>query len=693
MSNQSPAGIFAEATRAHQSQQLERAERLYRQVLAQAPDHREAYHRMGLLCSQQQRHAEALEYLQQALALAGPNPIYFNNLGEVWRRQGNLAEAIDYYRQAIGLAPQFAEAHYNLANALKLCDDLNQALEHYSQALRIRPDYINAHYNLGNTLLGLGRFHAAAESYRRAIQLNPRFAEAYNNRGAALREQGDLDAAIESYQQALSLHPRFAEAQRNLSAVLEQQGQIDMARAAGLRALALDPNDHAFRLHIETLCPIIPADNAAIDRYRAGLLATLGRYAERELPFDLSSLHRSGSLPPIALAYQGRDDRPIKERFATLFDRRLPISARRLGAGTPQIGFVVTHGHEGVFLKCMRGVLKHFPVDRFRLTVVCSQQGGEQILRPAITNPAIQYLALPAPIGRAIELLTAARFDVLYYWEVGTDPLNYALPFCRAAPVQCAGWGWPVSTGIPQIDYFVSSALLETAASDAHYSEQLVRLAHLPTYYYRPPIPGQLRPRDYFGLCETEHVYLCAQNLRKVHPDFDQLLAAILRRDPVGLVLLIADKQPQITELLRRRFAAGMPDVVARIRFLPQLPEADYLNLIALSDLVLDTLHYGGGANTTYDCLAAGTPVVTLPTQFQRGRYAYAAYQQIGVYDAIADSPTSYVDIALALGTDWAARADLSARISAACPVLFEDQAAVDELAEFFEQVLERARD
>jgi predicted O-linked N-acetylglucosamine transferase (SPINDLY family) len=285
-----------------------------------------------------------------------------------------------------------------------------------------------------------------------------------------------------------------------------------------------------------------------------------------------------------------------------------------------------------------------------------------------------------------------ARFDLLYYWEVGTDLLNYLLPFWRAAPVQCAGWGWPATTGIPQIDYFVSCALLETDASDAHYAEKLVRLAHLPTYYYRPPVPSRLQPRDYFGLGYADHLYLCAQNLRKVHPDFDRLLAAILRADPAGRVLLFSDKQIQITELLRRRFLSAMPDVAARIEFLPHMAEADYLNVLALADVALDTLYYGGGANTTYDAFAAGTPVVTLPTRFQRGRYAYAAYQQIGVYDGIARSPEEYVAIALRLGSDRAARADLSARISAACPVLFEDAAAVTELADFFEQALDRAR-
>jgi hypothetical protein len=30
--------------------------------------------------------------------------------------------------------------------------------------------------------------------------------------------------------------------------------------------------------------------------------------------------------------------------------------------------------------------------------------------------------------------------DLIYYWKVGTDALNYFLPFGRLAPVQCTGW-------------------------------------------------------------------------------------------------------------------------------------------------------------------------------------------------------------------------------------------------------------
>ena len=53
---------------AHQAGQLARAERGYRQILAQAPQHAEANHLLGLLCSQQGQHREAVRYLQQAIA-------------------------------------------------------------------------------------------------------------------------------------------------------------------------------------------------------------------------------------------------------------------------------------------------------------------------------------------------------------------------------------------------------------------------------------------------------------------------------------------------------------------------------------------------------------------------------------------------------------------------------------------------
>ncbi len=304
----------------------------------------------------------------------------------------------------------------------------------------------------------------------------------------------------------------------------------------------------------------------------------------------------------------------------------------------------------------------------------------------------MQYLGLPPRFDQAITLIRQAKFDLLHYWEVGTDAINYFLPFCRLAPLQCATWGWPVTTGIPQMDYFISAEGLETDQVQAHYSETLIRLKRLPTYYYRPSLPLTLQPRAYFGLPTQSHLYVCPQNLRKIHPDFDPLAAEILRRDPHGRLVLLAAKQPHLTTLLHQRLRLTMPDVVERVHFLPFLAEADYLNLLALADVVLDTLHYGGGANTTYDAFSAGSPVVTLPGPFQRGRYAAAAYQQMDYTEGVVNFPAEYVARALKLAAEPDYRAAVSAAISAASPALFEDLSAVTELADFFDEVIAQQR-
>jgi len=41
----------------------------------------------------------------------------------------------------------------------------------------------------------------------------------------------------------------------------------------------------------------------------------------------------------------------------------------------------------------------------------------------------------------------------------------------RLAPVQCTAWGHPVTSGLPTIDYYLSSQLMEPENAQAHYSE------------------------------------------------------------------------------------------------------------------------------------------------------------------------------------------------------------------------------
>lgn len=267
------------------------------------------------------------------------------------------------------------------------------------------------------------------------------------------------------------------------------------------------------------------------------------------------------------------------------------------------------------------------------------------------------------------------------------DPFSYFLAFSRLAPVQCVSFGHPDTTGIPTIDYFISNDLYETPGAQAHYSERLYLLHNLGSlaYYYRPEQALPQKNRSHFGLSDDEHLYVCPQNLFKFHPDMDELIAGILRRDARGKLVLISGRIDHWTDLLKRRWRESAPDVMNRITFLPRMDSLDYVNLIAVSDVMLDTLHFNG-MNTSLDAFAVGTPIVTWPRALQRGRHTQAMYQKMGLTECIVDNAQAYIDQAVRLANDAGYRTAMKGEILKRNSALFEDIRVVREFERFFQE-------
>jgi protein O-GlcNAc transferase len=374
-------------------------------------------------------------------------------------------------------------------------------------------------------------------------------------------------------------------------------------------------------LRLAALAPVIPESNGRIDAFRSALRVKLDELIDRRVVADPAELHSSGAAPPHLLTYQGRDDRPLKREFARLFTAALPATAgpSACGAGLPRVGVVVTRGHEGVFARCQGELVARLGPRQLRASIVC-RRSSANVLRHLLPQAPLDYFLIPDRVDEAAAVLRSAGFDLLYYWELGTDATNYFLPYFRPARVQAGRLGVPATSGVPTMDWYASAAELDPPGAEAQYTERLARLPSLPTYYLRPPSPNGPADRGRFERSPGEHLYLCQQNLRKVHPDFDAVIADILRSDPTGRLVVIADEQPQITAMLLDRFRRSLPDVVDRVRVSPRLERPDYLALVAAADVILDTLHYGGGANTVYDAAACGTSTVTQPGEWHRGR-------------------------------------------------------------------------
>ena len=536
----------------------------------------------------------------------------------------------------------------------------------------------DCHFNAGvHHSQAPGLAGEAEAQFRRALEVDPRHTDAANNLGALLLMKGQGEAALAHFRAAVSHGPQDVRYIANLARTLVQVGRLDEASEVLATLARLDPgNAGAYLLCDAMLVSEVPPDEGYPERVRERIDAKLAT-----LECETHALADPLAFPTtyFPLSYHGVGNVDIVKRLANLHLRWNPglgTAAPHVGtwkrpAGRARIAIASRFLRNHSIGNTSRGLVERLDRTRFEVTVVRFEPTrGDETAR-AIDAAADEVITLPPQLDRARAVLAAQAFDILYYQDVGMEPLSYYLALARLAPVQVTSFGHPDTTGIPNIDYYVSSSLYEPAQAQANYSESLVALPGVGTlaYYYRPQPPASgIVP----GLVDAQRIYLCPQTLIKVQPAMDALFDAIVECDPAATIVLIDAGHRSLRPALERRFRAHSPRMADRVRFVPAMAFAEYLALVARADVLLDTVHFNG-YNTTLEALALDVPVVTLPKSFQRGRHGLGMYEAMGFLELVAADEADYVAKAVRIATDAAFRAHCVERIAATRGVLFEN--------------------
>lgn len=111
--------------------ELALADALLREVLAQAPDHADAWSNLGTVCYYRADYAQAIACQQQALALAGDSPARLNNLAMACIAARQPQQAEQQLRQTLALPGAGAVCRFNLAIALLMQGRYAEAWPYY----------------------------------------------------------------------------------------------------------------------------------------------------------------------------------------------------------------------------------------------------------------------------------------------------------------------------------------------------------------------------------------------------------------------------------------------------------------------------------------------------------------------------------------------------------------------------------
>lgn len=477
-------------------------------------------------------------------------------------------------------------------------------------------------------------------------------ARAYSLLATAQWHQDDLAGAELSLDHALSLRPSGGLMIRHavlLPRVLSSRDGILAARE-NVRA----------RLTALADAPAVSADVASEVAWTLFLLAYHGEH-------DNLSLHR--------LFHK------VCRRADPKLSWAAPHCDRPRRAGRPRVGFISWHFCEHTISRLFTGLLQAFDSDAFEVSIF-SFHGQENALANLSWRRGKRRVSLAPDLVAAQRTIAAVELDLLIYLDLGMDYLTLFLAHARLARRQAVLWGHPDTTGLDSIDLFFSPDCMEPADGESHYGERLIRLPGPTVVYPRPALAQPLRSRRSLALPEHGVLYLCPQTPFKFHPDFDRAIIRILQASPSSHLVLVAGGEPEAMERVKARIIQPCPELADRIQILGPLAHSEFVALFEMCDVVLDPFHYSGG-NTSLEAFASGCPIVTWPGKFMRSRHTAGFYRLMRITDAIARDHDHYVELAIHLGNNAQARAELRGGIRAANSVLYDNDDGVRAMEGF----------
>lgn len=313
-----------------------------------------------------------------------------------------------------------------------------------------------------------------------------------------------------------------------------------------------------------------------------------------------------------------------------------------------RVGYLSADLRDHAVAQFVRPLFCQYDRNRFRV------YGYSLVRRPdGVTNALRQGCDVwrdvsDCSLSEIAQQIRADEIDVLV--DLAGHSAENALPIFafQPAPVQISGIGYFNSTGMQQMQGFLSDVYCSPEESSPYFTEKLLRLPHS-HFCYQPfsrfPAVGSLP-----CLKNGYVTFGCFNNFAKVNDGMLLVWKEILQRVPDSHLLLkhsLLGTEEGLSYTQQRFERLGMP--MERIEF--RGLSRDYLEQYNDMDIALDTSPYPGGL-TTCEALYMGVPVVTLKGNRHGARFGYSFLANLGLQELVAEDAKGYVDIAVKIAGD-----------------------------------------
>ncbi len=674
----------------------------YRKAIELKPDYADAYYNLGVAYQNSSEIDLAIESYELEVNIRPDASLSLNNLGLMYSEKGRLRDARDCFARVLKREPENVGLLLNLAQCLYKLKETGRAVDVYERITGLRPELLEPLNHLGACYNRLGRNEEAMSCFQSVLNKETYHYEAQFNLANTYQEQDRLDEALSIYKKIKDLKPSPL-FYINYYNALMKCGLYADAQALISEGNEMFPESTEQQVAAYLTLPRIYTDEEHIrksrEKFSDGLAALRDKSEHGQIP-DAELLEILDQRNNFPLSYQGEDDKKLLsdygELHSGLVDKLEPQRGRERvfdfkNHERIRIAYISPNFRNHTVSKIMSGFVKY--ADRSQFEVFTYYLGPKiEDFTSWFQEDSEHFYHLNMAMDDIEARITCDEIDVLFLADIGMSPIMSALAARRLAPVQCTTWNHPVTSGYPNIDYFISSELMEPENSNAFYSEKLIMLKGIGIPFPGLPSSKSDKGRQSFDLPEDQMIYISSQSLFKYLPQYDEVYPRILKEVPDSIAVFIEDKHEGMTKIFAERLKSAFEsvgiDFESRCKFLPRLSHDDFQRVHCLSDVFLDSIPWSAGSSILEVWCTTPVPAVTRPGKFMRERHMYSMMKVLDLDDYIAQTTDDYINIAVKLGKERDLNRQVRRQIEENKSRLYENREIVQQLEKFYSDVI-----
>lgn len=576
------------------------------------PDFAEAWTSKGITLNEMGQYTDAIIHFEQAILLKPNCSETWSNKGVAQHALKNYHSALNDFNQAIRLNPGLIEAISNKGITLNELGLYDEAISQYNQAIQLEPDFAEAWFNLGQTLFNLMRFEDALFHYEKAIFLKPDYPEAWSGKGLTLYKLNKHNDALFHFDKAIELKANYPEAWSNRGVILTSMGSITLADQSHRKAIEIDQNY------------LIAHNN---------LLFNLNYFENINHKQILKDAKFFGEI--------------VSKRSIPKFTNwKLRTDHNKL-----RVGFVSgdfrTHS-VGHFLESLIKNLDEKKFEIFAFPTINIEDELTRRIQPFFKKWIPIY---SKPDIEAATLINRQNIDILIDLSGHSAHNRLAVFSFKPAPIQVSWLGYPVTSGLPEIDYVLGDphALLN------NYKDQFTEsIWQLPgSYLCLTPSQPTIFKADAPVLKNGFVTFGSFNNISKVNSKVIHTWSSILKTIN-NSKLLIKTKElddPNIRLKILECFDSNGINS-SRLIFKGKITsKKEHFEEYNKIDIALDTFPYPG-VTTSCEAIWMGVPVIFLQgTTFLSSTANSIAFNS-GTSQFTSSNPEEYIQKAVMLASN-----------------------------------------